>query len=180
MPLLYFCCVTNVAFVEGVKVPLFHNHIFDCTNSTLDFFAYFLVWTQNAKNYLEHSLPSVWISVMSRIYSLWTAHLVSQTNFKLLATTITSTKMCYWHEQYNLTTMGRLHGAIKNHSRGFYVLLKWLWPPQPVSGKWWPLWTCQESGSPGGITVSQDEHKNLPVKDGHFPLGTSTQDEKQR
>lgn len=27
--------------------------------------------------------------------------------------------------------------------------------------------------------MSQDEHKNLPVKDGHSPLGTATQDERK-
>lgn len=32
----------------------------------------------------------------------------------------------------------------------------------------------------GGTTASQDEHKNLPVKDGHFPLGTGTWDERER
>lgn len=69
-------------------------------------------------NLSTHSAAG-YISTMSRITSFRTAHLFWWTNFKLLVMTITSTKMCYWHEEYHLTTMGRLHSVIKNHSRGF-------------------------------------------------------------
>lgn len=50
--------------------------------------------------------------------------------------TITSTKMCYWHEEYHLTTMGRLHSVIKNHSRGFMSFSNGfdLHSPSPANG----------------------------------------------
>ena len=73
-------------------------------------------------------------NVQSAQPSTW--HLFSKTNFKLIAVTITSTKMCYWHEEYHLTTTGRFHSVIKNHSRGFMSFSNGfdLHSPSPANG----------------------------------------------